>query len=103
MGLFFVDILSGDLLLVICVSNFGAVLRVALFFSAGVKSDYLSPSPSPIAETDMVTFAFGIAIGVVIGLFSVNLGQLSIGLGSAGGLLTSGLVIGYLRSVILFF
>jgi len=52
-----------------------------------------------IAETDMVTFAFGIAIGVVIGLFAVNVGQLSIGLGSAGGLLTSGLVIGYLRSI----
>jgi putative transport protein len=52
-----------------------------------------------VAETDMVTFAFGIAIGVVIGLFAVNVGQLSIGLGSAGGLLTSGLVIGYLRSV----
>ncbi len=52
-----------------------------------------------IAETDMVTFAFGIAMGVVIGLFAVNVGQLSIGLGSAGGLLTSGLVIGYLRSV----
>ena len=52
-----------------------------------------------IAETDMVTFAFGIAIGVVIGLFSVSVGQLSIGLGSAGGLLTSGLIIGYLRSV----
>jgi putative transport protein len=52
-----------------------------------------------IAETDMVTFAFGIAIGVVIGLFAITVGQLSIGLGSAGGLLTSGLVIGYLRSV----
>jgi putative transport protein len=52
-----------------------------------------------IAETDMVTFAFGIAMGVVIGLFAVNIGQLSIGLGSAGGLLTSGLIIGYLRSV----
>jgi putative transport protein len=52
-----------------------------------------------IAETDMVTFAFGIAIGVVIGLFAVSVGQLSIGLGSAGGLLTSGLVIGYLRSI----
>ena len=52
-----------------------------------------------IAETDMVTFAFGIAMGVVIGLFAVKVGQLSIGLGSAGGLLTSGLVIGYLRSV----
>jgi len=52
-----------------------------------------------VAETDMVTFAFGIAFGVVIGLFAVNVGQLSIGLGSAGGLLTSGLAIGYLRSV----
>ena len=52
-----------------------------------------------VAETDMVTFAFGIAFGVVIGLFAVNVGQLSIGLGSAGGLLTSGLAIGYLRSI----
>jgi putative transport protein len=52
-----------------------------------------------IAETDMVTFAFGIAFGVVIGLFAVNIGKLSIGLGSAGGLLTSGLAIGYLRSI----
>jgi putative transport protein len=52
-----------------------------------------------VAETDMVTFAFGIAFGVVIGLFAVNVGQLSLGLGSAGGLLTSGLAIGYLRSV----
>ncbi|MCH2158008.1 MAG: hypothetical protein MK096_04450 [Oleiphilaceae bacterium] len=50
-------------------------------------------------ETDMVTFSFGIAIGVLIGLFAVNIGNLSIGLGSAGGLLASGLAIGYLRSV----
>ncbi len=52
-----------------------------------------------IAETDMLTFTFGIVMGVVIGLFAVSIGQLSIGLGSAGGLLTSGLIIGYLRSV----
>ena len=52
-----------------------------------------------IEETDMVTFAFGISIGVVIGLLAVTVGNLSIGLGSAGGLLASGLVIGYLRSV----
>ena len=52
-----------------------------------------------IAETDMVTFAFGIVIGVLVGLLSVKVGQLSIGLGSAGGLLASGLTIGYLRSV----
>lgn len=52
-----------------------------------------------IEETDMVTFAFGIAIGVIIGLFAITIGQLSIGLGSAGGLLASGLAIGYLRSI----
>ena len=52
-----------------------------------------------IAETDMVTFAFGIAFGVVVGLLAINVGQLSIGLGSAGGLLASGLIIGYLRSI----
>lgn len=52
-----------------------------------------------IAETDMVTFAFGIALGVVVGMLSIKVGQLSLGLGSAGGLLASGLAIGYLRSV----
>jgi putative transport protein len=52
-----------------------------------------------IAETDMVTFAFGIVFGVIVGLLAINVGQLSIGLGSAGGLLASGLVIGYLRSI----
>ena len=52
-----------------------------------------------IAETDMVTFAFGIALGVAVGMLTINVGQLSLGLGSAGGLLASGLAIGYLRSV----
>ena len=52
-----------------------------------------------IAETDMVTFSFGIVFGVIVGLLAVKVGQLSIGLGSAGGLLASGLVIGYLRSI----
>lgn len=52
-----------------------------------------------IAETDMVTFCFGICLGVIIGLFAITIGQLSIGLGSAGGLLSAGLIIGYLRSV----
>lgn len=52
-----------------------------------------------IAETDMVTFSFGIVAGVLIGLFAIQIGHFSIGLGSAGGLLSAGLVIGYLRSV----
>jgi len=50
-------------------------------------------------ETDMITFSFGIAMGVLIGLVSVKIGGLSIGLGSAGGLLTAGLLIGFARSV----
>ena len=50
-------------------------------------------------ETDMATLSFGIVIGLIIGSFSVTLGGVSVGLGSAGGLLASGLFIGYRRSV----
>ena len=50
-------------------------------------------------ETDMVTFAFGIALGILVGTLSVEVGGLSLGLGAAGGLLMSGLFIGYRRSV----
>jgi putative transport protein len=52
-----------------------------------------------VASTDMVTFSFGIAAGVLLGMLAVNIGGLSIGLGSAGGLLAAGLIIGFLRSV----
>jgi putative transport protein len=52
-----------------------------------------------IHETDLVTFAFGIAAGIFVGTFSVKIGQLSVGLGTAGGLLAAGLVFGFLRSI----
>ena len=52
-----------------------------------------------VAETDMITFAFGIAAGVLLGMISVKVAGVSVGLGSAGGLLASGLIIGFLRSV----
>jgi putative transport protein len=51
-----------------------------------------------IHETDLVTFAFGIAAGIAIGLFSVQIGTVSVGLGLAGGLLLAGLLIGLLRT-----
>jgi len=60
---------------------------------------YLGHIERQIHETDMVTFAFGIAAGVVLGMLSVAAGGLQLGLGSAGGLLAAGLIIGYLRSV----
>ncbi len=50
-------------------------------------------------ETDMITLSFGIALGLLIGTLSVKIGGVSIGLGSAGGLLVSGLFIGFRRSI----
>jgi putative transport protein len=52
----------------------------------------------PIHETDLVTFAFGIAAGIAIGAVAVRVGNLSLGPGLAGGLLFSGLTVGFLRT-----
>jgi putative transport protein len=60
--------------------------------------EFLGHIERDVSETDMVTFAFGIVIGVTVGLLSVEVGGVAVGLGSAGGLLASGLTIGYLRS-----
>jgi putative transport protein len=51
-----------------------------------------------VDQTDLMTFAFGIAAGLAIGALSITVGGVSLGLGSAGGLLISGLVIGFLRA-----
>ena len=48
-------------------------------------------------ETDLVTYALGIAAGLLVGGLSVSIAGISVGLGTAGGLLAVGLVIGYLR------
>ncbi len=52
-----------------------------------------------VDETDLITLGLGIAIGGLIGTLAIQVGGLSLGLGSAGGLLTAGLIVGYLRSV----
>ena len=52
-----------------------------------------------IEETDLLTFALGIVFGVAVGMVLVKIGNLSVGLGSAGGLLMTGILIGFLRSV----
>jgi putative transport protein len=61
--------------------------------------EYAGSIERDISATDMKTFAFGIAGGVLLGMLSISVGGVSIGLGSAGGLLASGLIIGYLRSI----
>ncbi len=60
--------------------------------------EYLGHIERDISETDMVTFAFGIVFGVLVGMLSIEIGGVAVGLGTAGGLLASGLSIGYLRS-----
>jgi len=52
-----------------------------------------------IEETDLVTFSLGIALGTFVGLFSFAVGGVAIGLGTAGGLLITGLALGYLSSM----
>ena len=50
-------------------------------------------------QTDLVTFAVGITVGLLVGTWTVSVAGVSVGLGSAGGLLAAGLVIGYLRAL----
>ncbi len=58
----------------------------------------IGPVETDLVRTDMLVFAGGIALGVLIGLVSVTIGGVSIGLGSAGGLLTSGIFVGLLNA-----
>jgi putative transport protein len=50
-------------------------------------------------QTDLLSFSIGIAVGSLLGMLMVKLGNVSIGLGSAGGLLLMGITIGYVRSM----
>ncbi len=52
-----------------------------------------------VEQTDLLTFAFGMAIGFLLGLVVVKVGGISIGLGTAGGLLLVGILVGFLGSV----
>jgi putative transport protein len=61
--------------------------------------EYMGQVERAGVETDMVTLSFGIVIGLLIGSLSVEVAGVSVGLGAAGGLLASGLFIGYRRSV----
>jgi putative transport protein len=58
----------------------------------------IGPTEGDVVETDMLSFAGGIALGVLIGLASIKIGGVPIGLGSAGGLLVSGILVGLLNA-----
>jgi len=52
-----------------------------------------------VTETDLPTFAAGVAVGLFAGNFSLKLRRANITLGPAGGLLFAGIVVGFLRSL----
>lgn len=52
-----------------------------------------------VYETDLLIFAFGIVLGCILGATTIQFGDLSIKLGTAGGLLLSGILFGFLRSI----
>jgi putative transport protein len=53
-----------------------------------------------LEKTDLATFAFGMIAGTLLGLVTLAIGDITIGLGTAGGMLAIGILIGYLGSVI---
>ncbi len=64
---------------------------------AAVETE-VGPVESDVVETDMLSFAGGIALGVLIGLASIRIAGVPIGLGSAGGLLVAGILVGLLNA-----
>ncbi|MEP4484891.1 MAG: TrkA C-terminal domain-containing protein [Halioglobus sp.] len=52
-----------------------------------------------VTETDLFTFAIGISAGIGLGTLAITIGGVTIGLGMAGGLLITGLLIGFARSI----
>ncbi|MBB6095193.1 putative transport protein [Povalibacter uvarum] len=59
----------------------------------------VGPLEAEAMETDMTTFAFGIAFGTAIGLLAITVAGTPIGLGTAGGLLASGVLVGWLNNL----
>jgi putative transport protein len=62
-------------------------------------AEHLGHIEKHVEETDLVTFSFGIVGGILLGLIVFKLGGVAIGLGTAGGLLITGICIGYLSSL----
>ncbi|PCJ99730.1 MAG: transporter [Zetaproteobacteria bacterium] len=62
-------------------------------------SEKLGSIESDVEKTDLLTLCLGAALGLLLGTIVINFGQISVGLGSAGGLLIVGILIGFFRSV----
>jgi len=83
--------------------------RFDVLFVAGLKSavnkmaSLAGKVARPSTATDLLTLAVGMVIGLLIGLINVPIGSFSVGLGSAGGLLLSGILVSSIVSRLRFF
>ena len=62
-------------------------------------SEHLGRIEADLEKTDLLTMCAGVALGLMVGTIVMKFGTISIGLGSAGGLLLVGIMIGFLRSI----
>ena len=53
----------------------------------------------PTNTTDIITLGFGIATGYLVGLITVKVGGIPLGLGAMGGVVVAGMVVAILRSL----
>ncbi|MCW5551401.1 MAG: transporter [Verrucomicrobiae bacterium] len=83
--------------------------RFDVLFVAGLKSavnklaGLAGKIARPSTATDLLTLSVGMIIGLLIGLINVPVGSFKVGLGSAGGLLLSGIFVSSFVSRLRFF
>ena len=83
--------------------------RLDVLYVVGLKSAVqkvagaLGKVARPSTGTDLLTLSVGMIVGLLIGLINVPVGSFSVGLGSAGGLLLSGIFVSSAVSRLRFF
>ena len=83
--------------------------RFDVMYVAGLKgtidmlADKLGKIARPSTTTDLLTLSAGMVLGLLIGKIEVPVGDFSVGLGNAGGLLLSGILVSSLVSRLRFF
>ena len=83
--------------------------RLDVVYVTGLKSavdkaaSVLGKIARPSTSTDLLTLSGGMVIGLLIGMINVPVGDFSVGLGNAGGLLLSGILVSSVVSRLRFF
>jgi len=83
--------------------------RFDVLFVSGLKgtiqavADKVGRIARPSTSTDLLTLSGGMVLGLLIGKINVPVGEFSVGLGNAGGLLLSGIIVSSMVSRLRFF